>query len=671
MTDAPTAWRVPGYVEERELGAGAQGRVVLAVDEHSGEEVAIKYLAADLLSSPFHLQMFAREAELLRRVTNPHVARLHSFIQGPDGAAIVMEAIDGASLRAVLAERSGMPLTPEEALVTLKGSLLGLTAAHAVGVVHRDYKPANVVVQPDGSSKLIDFGISVLYGESSRAGTPAYMSPEQWRGDPASPATDVYAAACVFYECVTGSKPFRSVHSETLMAEHTSVPVPVETVPESLRPLVRHGMAKDPAERPAGAADFLAELEEVASLGYGPDWERIGLAAMGSGLAAVATAASTAAVASAVLGHGAAAGTVAHATGSTAAAHTAAHAGQQAAHTVAGKGALAKVGGAKGAAGIAGGVAVATVATVLVLNGQSDPPALSYAQARRVLTSYLATVDRAYAALDGDLLARADAEPFLGVERAALTWARTYHQPAPTGAVWRNPTFWIPRIHGGRQRWFAAMAGTGSGKGIPGLTIIFAGQRAGWRAVMASYPPDGRQRYPRVTLDQQGYATEVRPDDTHYRIPPGGLSERLTADQNAALRNGGKLPAGSPFSEGRCTSQLAKKVLDGRASAAKFGWAAKDVSFAFPTPVFALKASTGAIVWLTQRRTSRLVQTRSGTNDYYRPTFPGSEKVAAVHFRHSMDLDMLAQAAAVDPPGRTGRVDVIHCDNWLRDFSGT
>lgn len=78
-------------------------------------------------------------------------------------------------------------MAPEAALTVLKGSLLGLAAAHAVGVVHRDYKPANVVVQPDGTSKLIDFGIAVLTGQGSRAGTPAYMAPEQWQGGPASP----------------------------------------------------------------------------------------------------------------------------------------------------------------------------------------------------------------------------------------------------------------------------------------------------------------------------------------------------------------------------------------------------------------------------------------------------------------------------------------------------
>jgi serine/threonine protein kinase len=117
-----------------------------------------------------------------------------------------MEAVNGVSLRDVLSGNPG-PLPPEAALTVLKGSLLGLSAAHAAGVVHRDYKPANVLVESSGNSKLVDFGIAGLSGERTVAGTPAYMAPEQWHGAPASPATDVYSATCVFFECVTGGPP--------------------------------------------------------------------------------------------------------------------------------------------------------------------------------------------------------------------------------------------------------------------------------------------------------------------------------------------------------------------------------------------------------------------------------------------------------------------------------
>jgi serine/threonine protein kinase len=111
--------------------------------------VAIKYLAPALLGDPRHKAMFRDEVNMLVRVADPHVARLYEYVGTPEGAAIVMEAVNGVSLREVL--RHG-PMAPEAALVVLKGSLLGLAAAHAVRVVHRDYKPANVLVEGNGNS---------------------------------------------------------------------------------------------------------------------------------------------------------------------------------------------------------------------------------------------------------------------------------------------------------------------------------------------------------------------------------------------------------------------------------------------------------------------------------------------------------------------------------------
>ncbi|MFC4906127.1 serine/threonine-protein kinase [Actinomadura gamaensis] len=285
-------WRVPGYTELRVLGEGGQGRVVLARHDATGRPAAIKYLTERHAASATFRHTFEREAALLRRLRSPYVAQLFGLVaqlfglvEHPAGLAIVMEAVDGASLRDVLAERG--PLPPEAALTVLKGSLLGLAAAHESGIVHRDYKPANVVVRADGLSKLIDFGIAVDAGAADRSGTPAYMAPEQWRAEPASPATDVYAATCVFVECVTGERPYRATTSAELRELHVSAPVPSGPVPEALRPLVERGMAKDPWERPHGAAAFVRELEAVASGAYGPDWERRGVAALGGAAAAL------------------------------------------------------------------------------------------------------------------------------------------------------------------------------------------------------------------------------------------------------------------------------------------------------------------------------------------------------------------------------------------------
>ncbi|MFB9839157.1 serine/threonine-protein kinase, partial [Actinoallomurus acaciae] len=265
-------WSLSGYTSLRELGRGGFGRVVLARHDESGTYVAIKYL--NVLDERFRRE-FRAEAGILRGLRDPYVVRLFDYVETPQGAAIVMEAIDGVSLRALLHERGS--LEPEAALAVLKGSLLGLGAAHRVGVVHRDYKPANVMVGGDGQSKLIDFGIALRSGDSGQiVGTPPYMAPEQWAGAPASPSTDVYAATCVFFECVTGRTPYRADTLAAYRAQHTTGPIPVDQVPEPVRALVERGLAKHPQGRPPGAAEFAAELEEAATAAYGPEWESNG-----------------------------------------------------------------------------------------------------------------------------------------------------------------------------------------------------------------------------------------------------------------------------------------------------------------------------------------------------------------------------------------------------------
>ena len=362
--------RLPGFVELAELGAGAQGEVVLARHESGGGPVAIKYLAADLLGDASARNVFRDEAQLLKRVVDPHVARLLDYRESPWGAAIILEAVPGRSLRKVLDERTE-PLTPEAALATLKGSLLGLAAAHAAGVVHRDYKPANVLVQDDGQSKLIDFGVAVLTGQGGRAGTPAYMSPEQWSGNPATPATDLYAATCVFVECITGNKPFQATTIAELRTAHEAGFSSFDRIPEPLRPLVQRGLTKNPSDRVWNAYEFVREVEAVAVRTYGPDWERRGLIAFGAVAAVVATTLPAAALAGAALAPGAAATGAGAAASTTAAGHAAAGVAQSAASAdvmaktgaSVSKGFLSKVGGAKVAAGIGTvgvGAAIAT-----------------------------------------------------------------------------------------------------------------------------------------------------------------------------------------------------------------------------------------------------------------------------------------------------------------------
>ncbi|MEV0412865.1 serine/threonine-protein kinase [Streptomyces sp. NPDC050448] len=305
-------WTVPGYAHVRELGSGGSGRVVLAVHEATGTPVAVKYLSDRLREDPAFVGEFRAEARLLGGLDTPYVVRLYEYVEGPGGAAIVMELVDGISLR-VLLKQAGQA-DPEAALVVLKGSLLGLAAAHRAGVVHRDYKPENVLVASDGSSKLVDFGIAARRGTTPGvAGTPAYMAPEQWQGRPASPAADVYAATATFFECLTGRKPFAGENFAELAVQHMEAPVPETEAPEPVRPLIRRGLAKAPEQRPENAEAFVAELEGVALAAYGPDWEERGqrkLAALAALLpllfpSAGAPAAGTTAVATTSIGNSA------------------------------------------------------------------------------------------------------------------------------------------------------------------------------------------------------------------------------------------------------------------------------------------------------------------------------------------------------------------------------
>ncbi|MFI9557364.1 serine/threonine-protein kinase [Nonomuraea endophytica] len=272
--------QVPGYTEIRELGHGGTGQVMLAVRTSDGLPVAIKHLSPGLREDKEFVARFRDEARVIGALDSPHTARLYEYVEAEDDAAIVMELVDGITLRRLLTHEGATGA--EAALAVLKGALTGLAAAHGLGVAHRDFKPENVIVGADGGSKLVDFGLATPFGEAGAyVGTPSYMAPEQWEDAPAGPATDVYAATVVFFECLTGHRPFPGEDAAVLAYQHQNVPPPLANVDEQVRGLVELGMAKDPAERPPSAQAFLAELEEVAGRAYGGGWERRGRAGLG------------------------------------------------------------------------------------------------------------------------------------------------------------------------------------------------------------------------------------------------------------------------------------------------------------------------------------------------------------------------------------------------------
>jgi len=283
-----TDWRVPGYAEEAELGRGGSGRVVAAIEQTSGDRVAVKYLAGRLAGDESFRAAFRGEAEILARLDVPHVARVRGYVESPDGVAIIMDLVGGVALRRILAEIG--PASPRAALSVLSGSLHGLAGAHRAGIVHRDYKPENVIVDQAGSSMLVDFGIALRAGTpGSPAGTPGYAAPEQWTGAPASPAGDIYAAAVTFTECVTGTGPPRGYPAPAGAAGDQSAAGTMTSgdLGPRLAGLIARATAGDPAARPADAGALLVELEEAAQDRYGAGWEEAGRADLARAAAAV------------------------------------------------------------------------------------------------------------------------------------------------------------------------------------------------------------------------------------------------------------------------------------------------------------------------------------------------------------------------------------------------
>jgi hypothetical protein len=270
------------------IATGGMGEVWRGQDRVLGREVAVKVLKSQFTGDPVFLTRFRTEARLSAGLTHPNIAVLHDYGEGepvsPGGdrlVYLVMELVDGEPLSAVLA-REGR-LTPERTLDLLGQVAAGLAAAHAAGVVHRDVKPANLLVRPDGTVKMTDFGIawSAANATVTRTGhvvgTAQYLAPELVQGQKATPAVDVYSWGTVAYECLAGRRPFDGpdpVEVAMRRVSETPAPLPVD-VPAPVRELVERTLATDPAARiPDGAALVAAVADAAAGRAPEPDEER-------------------------------------------------------------------------------------------------------------------------------------------------------------------------------------------------------------------------------------------------------------------------------------------------------------------------------------------------------------------------------------------------------------
>ncbi|HTX10600.1 MAG TPA: protein kinase [Solirubrobacteraceae bacterium] len=264
------------YRLEEVIGRGGMSTVYRGTDLSLDRIVAVKVAMDPLLErDPVYASRFKREARAAAGISNSGVVTV--FDAGADGPTryIVMEYVEGQDLAAILREER--PLEPTRAADIAEQVAGTLAAAHAAGIVHRDIKPGNIMVTPEGRAKVLDFGIArtsdgvSLTQTASVLGTAPYMSPEQAMGQPADARSDIYSLGCVLYEMLTGKPPFMGDLPAAVLHQHVRVaPKPPSAlnpdVPPALDALVLEMLAKSPADRPQTAAevrDRLATLESA------------------------------------------------------------------------------------------------------------------------------------------------------------------------------------------------------------------------------------------------------------------------------------------------------------------------------------------------------------------------------------------------------------------------
>ena len=262
------------YEVQSLIGRGGMGEVYLAHDSRRDRDVALKLLPEALAKDPTYEHRFRRESYAAARLSEPHVIPIHDYGEVDGRLFIDMRLVDGQSLAALLSEEGA--LAPERAVALVGQMAEALDAAHKNGLVHRDVKPANILVTPSDFVYVADFGIAHSIGQTratatsngAGVGTMDYMAPERFTNGSITPRTDVYSLACVLFECLTGSKPFLGADFPSLVYAHVyrEPPRPSEVehgVPPELDAVVSRGLAKDPEARFAGAGDLAQAAKEA------------------------------------------------------------------------------------------------------------------------------------------------------------------------------------------------------------------------------------------------------------------------------------------------------------------------------------------------------------------------------------------------------------------------
>jgi hypothetical protein len=250
------------------VAGGGMGEVWRAVDEVLARDVAVKVLRPEYAADEDFLARFRAEARNAAMLSHHGIARVYDYGED-DCPYLVMELVPGEPISALLRREGRLPVDLALGVVAQVGAALG--AAHAAGVVHRDVKPANLILTPDGTVKITDFGIARALGAPSLTrtgevmGTASYLAPEQVSGGRGTAASDVYSLGVVAYECLSGVRPFRDQDPLAIAVAHLKEeppPLP-EEIPQAARDLVLSALAKDPADRPAGAVEFARQAAAV------------------------------------------------------------------------------------------------------------------------------------------------------------------------------------------------------------------------------------------------------------------------------------------------------------------------------------------------------------------------------------------------------------------------
>ena len=245
-------------------GSGGSAEVWRALDTKTGEEVAVKRLHPIVVADETGRARLRREFQALRSLDEPHIVHVRALKIAGNEAAIILDYVPGRSLADRLA--AGPPFEPAEAVAVARDIAAALTAAHAAGIVHRDVTPGNILLDPTDGARLTDFGIALGGGAESVTatgqlmGTMRFLAPEQLRGSPATPASDLHSLAAVTYEMLAGRPAYAATTPVALAEAQDLGAAPIETISPALDAAVRQAMAPEPADRPADVASFADQL---------------------------------------------------------------------------------------------------------------------------------------------------------------------------------------------------------------------------------------------------------------------------------------------------------------------------------------------------------------------------------------------------------------------------